>query len=439
MNDIAKILTHIIFSFTVAFSIAGAAGREREAFAYGMWMALLAACCYVMRRKMKKLALFLCGHLALVLGGMVLCNAAGGSAVSGATVYLVIALVVTLFSLIVRLASQTEWLEEPGCLQLTCLGVLFFLNKYLGNSQMAATCSIGGFLAIFLLGIWYRNLVAADTFISSRASSTKIDEMKLKRINNRLSLLYITVLGVILALTVLLRTDGIGETIWGWVKAFLRFLFSWIDFSAEEEELYVPDGGAQISQLDAFFEESEETSALAEFLNAVLEAAALGILVAAVAAGLIYLAVQIYRHFYSESVDEDEEEQVQPLTVRERLPREKRKNVFEIWEQNPAKRIRRLYKKHMRRLRQTSGKRFSYMPPQEQLRLLRGQSFSQEEIEELLRLYEKARYSDAAVTEEEAERVKNLFDRRRMDEKEKVYGTGSVGSGRHQDGVCHRE
>lgn len=409
MKDGIKILAHVIIAYTIAFSAAAMLGFEAEAIRCGIMAAVLAVCCYWLRRGIKKLFLFLGSHLLLLLGGI-------GLGLLGFWGALIIVLAAVFFSLVVRLTSQPEWLEEPGYLHLGMMALIFLAASYLIESPVAAKAGLWAFCLLLLLKVFYDNLAEMDTFIDNRSSSVRMDVRKMKRLNHGITLVYTGLLGLVLGLVALIRADGFGGRLWEGFKRFLRFLAGLFPVSKEQESAQMAMGDSSMQELLAELGEAQEPSAFAKLMEKVFQVLAGGLLAGAVIFVVIFIMVTIYRHFYRNGKAETEGEEAELLTEREALVRPKGRKMAEILERSPAKRIRRRYRKYMKPLRARSGKAFSCMSPKEQLRLLKGQSANLQEqgneadsMEEVRELYEKARYGDMPVTEAEAERMKQLL------------------------------
>lgn len=406
MKDVVKVLTHIIFYGAIVSSITGMLGLE-EAVWYGSWAGLLGACCYLMRRSIKRLLLFLGAHLLLLLGGV-----AGIMAGGEVLVYGILLLAVAVLSFLLRLIPGADLLDQPGYFHIVVLAALFFTATFLGKSSLSVDSGLWGACMVFLLKVLNDNLMAAEEIIESRSGFTRMDVKRLKRQNARLSLLYVGILGLALAVAGLFRADGLGGKIWEALKAFLRFLFGLLPASQGQQEVEIPQTGGQ-SMEDLFGElgEVREPSAFAKLLEAIAQVVGSALIVAAVLAALIFVIVKIYRHFYNRVEEEAAREVTEPLTRREKLSRQKRERHFsEVFGRSPARSIRKIYKKHMKRLEKERGISLACMSPREQLAFWKEEGVEREAAEEVRLLYEKARYSQGQVTEEEAERMKILLD-----------------------------
>ncbi len=405
MKDAVKVLTHMVFYGAAAASITGMLGWERAVF-YGLWTGLLAAGCYLLRRSVKWLWLFLGTHLLLCLGGI-----AGIMGQGNFRIYAVLLLAVTVLSFLLRLAPGGYLLEEPGYFHIVVLAILYVIASFLGKGGLAAGSGLWGACLLFLFKVFYDNLTAAEEIIASRSGSTRMDVGKLKRQNTRLSLLYVGILAVALAVAGLIRAEGLGGRIWAGIRAFVRFLASLLPGVDVQQEPAPPMEEPPMQDMLEGLGEPSEPSVLMQILNVIAQVVGVSLLVAAVLALVIFIIVKIYRHFYSRTEREGALEAAEPFTQRERIPRRKReRKELEASRRSPAMRIRRLYKKHMREQNKARGISLACLSPKEQLAWT-GEAFSAEAAGEVCELYEKARYSDIQVTDKDARRMKILLDK----------------------------
>lgn len=404
MKDAAKILNQMIFFYAVVYSITGIYGGEEQMPLYGCWIVVLTLCCYLIRRYVSKLLLFLLGHFLMAGIGIGIIRIAGFS--GGVWAILILILV---FSVLLRTLFETELLEEPGYFYLGVLMICFAVSVYMGKSERAVNCTMTAFFATLLLKVLYGNLKATDEFIRNRASSTRIDEKKLRGLNNGITLLYIGILGVILALAGMLRTEGISGILSGWLRKLLQMIFGALASLRAEPESELTGDTVTSIQPDIGGLENPETSPVFKILEVILGAAGTLLVIAGVLLMVVLLMKAVYRHFYHhQEHPADAEDYTEPLTMRQKLPKERRKGFFQAFDRSPAKRIRRLYRKSLRTIWR-NGKIECFCPKEQLESNAVKDHFQKEEREEILKLYEKARYSAAEVTEAELKRMQELL------------------------------
>lgn len=389
MRDAIKIISQILFFYTITFMAVRAYGDTAQMPVYGVFIFILTLYCYLQRKYVERKVFFVCGHIAavfLVTAAVWSFNIPKGFAA------LIILMIV--FSLLVRWFPEIRGIEEPGYFQLGVLALIFFQSRYWWKFQGVKDFSFSAFLVMLLLMILYDNLKAADLFIQDRKYSTRMDEKKLKRSNNLFSLLYTGMLVPVLLLVSGFQTDGISR-FFGRLISMILGLIPIGEPTKHIPEEYVPMEGV-----------SAEPSLFIKILLLLLKAAiAIGLIAGAVC--FIIRGVKAICHRFSQrtEIGEDIEEYAEPLTVSKRIFPIGTKGLFKTVDQSPSRRVRRMYKKSFRNVWHRTGKELQNLSPKEQMAAV---DIIGEKAEELLEIYEKARYSKAEVTEEDVKRMKDI-------------------------------
>lgn len=404
MKEIVKVLNQIVFFCATVYVILGVYKGEEQILAYVGWIVALVVCTYLIRQNMSRLSGFFLGHflLAVVGAGLIkLFELSGG--------FLAVLIAVILFSISLRILVTTDLLEEPGYVHLGVLALCFGLGVYMDISEAVISGVMWAFFATLLLKVFYGNLKATDEFIRNRAVSTRMDEQKLRRLNVGITLFYTGILGGILAIAGLFRTEGISGVILSWFRNILQFIFGGLENLSEKSEPEIVDDAVTSMQPNMGNMEIPETLPVWRILDVLFRAA--GIIVVAV--GVILIAVllfrAVYRHFYyHQNQPEDVEDYVEPLTMRKKLSKGERKRFLDAFDRTPAKKIRRIYRKSLKTFGPSGN--LEYLSPMEQMESLAEKNgFANAGREEILMLYEKARYSELETTEAEAKRMQELF------------------------------
>lgn len=403
MKDAIKLLNQMIFLYAAVYFVTGIYGGEEKMPVYGLWIVVLVMCCYLIRLRAGQLSLFLAGHVILTAVGIAFVyfmHLSGGFSA-------VLLLVETVFVLM-RLLPVTDWLEEPGYFHLGAVAAEYLFHWYLNRSQGALNCALGAFVAILLLKVIYGNLKEADEFVRNRASSTKIDEAKFRRLNDRITFCYSGALGLILLATAMNRDNRLFSVLFGGLARLIRSVLGRLENLPEElQETDTAGGAVSMSGLPSA--EQLQASPWGKVFDALA-----GIVTAVIGAALVILIAvalvkALNRLFYTRQEGRQEAvDYVEPLTTKERIPRAKRRSVFEAFEQNPAKRIRRSYRRTLRRMRFSD--RLRCMSPSEQMEAFaKERGLTAQTREEITGIYEKARYANEAVSEAEAKRMMELL------------------------------
>lgn len=404
MKHVIRVVTHMIVSGTCMLFFAKAFESSWELAGYSIISMLLVAFLYGLRRKTESFWMFIGSHVVLLLGGSFLTPMLGAYAW-----YIAIWCFWIVYSAILRLVPAAEYLDEPGVSYVVVLAIEYFGICILEGSMFAQRLSLIGTALVFLLYMFYRNLESMDEFILVGSFSNKIDEQGIRKLNHRLSILYTGILGALLAIFSLFRVDGLWHTILGWFRSFVRFLVSLLPISEQmqpEEEEEMEQG---MSNLLQEMMPEQEMSAWKQLLGEIVRGIIAFVIVAVILAGIIYAAIYVYRHFYNKKKREEGDRVIEALSFGAEITKERKPRFFERFERSPARRIRRIYKKSLKRAGAKHMPNLRYMSPDEQVQFLRKQGMSEETIDEMKSLYEKARYSADLVTESEAERMRAIL------------------------------
>ncbi len=404
MKHVIRVVTHIIIGGMSMLLFAKAFGSTSELVLHCLFTMLLTGGLYGLRHKVKKFWLFMVSHVALLLGGIFLIPL-----VSSYGWYIAVWVFWILYSAILRLVPVAEWLETPCVPYVSLLIALYVFICVLEGSAAVQRAGLVAIAIMFLLYLLYGNLESMDEFILTGSFSNQVDEQGIRKLNNRLSILYTGTLGALLVLFSLFSMDGLWQTILVFIRKVLRFLLSFLKLSEParpEEEEEVEQGMANLFQP---MPEEHEPSAFVHIMNEILRGLMTVVIVVAILAGIIYAAMYIYRHFYKKDSRQEGNKVIESLSFGEGIQKERKSRFFERFERNPAKRIRKIYKKNLKRLAQKRTCDLSYLSPKQQVELLYEQGASKEVIEEIKQLYEDARYSANPMTDAQAEHMRKLF------------------------------
>lgn len=404
MRHVIRVVTHMIVSGTCMLFFAKSFESSWEVAGYSLISMLLVAFLYGLRQKTESFWMFIGSHVVLLLVGIFLMPMLGAY-----KWYIAIWCFWVIYSAILRLVPAAEYLDEPSVLYVVVLAIEYFGICILEGSLFAQGLSLIGTALVFLLYMFYSNLESMDEFILVGSFSNKIDEQGIRKLNYRLSLLYTGILGVLLAIFSLFRVDGLWHTFWGWIRSAIRFFVSLIPVSEQiqpEEEAEMEQG---MSNLLQEMVQEQEPSAWMQLIGEILRGIIAFVVILAILVGIIRVAIRTYRHFYNKENCEEGDKVIETLSFGAEITKERKPRFFEQFERSPARRIRRIYKKSLKRAGAKHMPNLRYMSPEEQVQFLRKQGMSEEAIDEMKSLYEKARYSADLVTEAEAERMRAIL------------------------------
>ena len=404
MKHMIRMVTHIIIGGAGMLLFAKAFATTSEFTWHCLLTMFLASGLYALRQKISAFWLFMVSHVVLLLGGIFLIPI-----ISAYDWYIAIWAFWILYSAVLRLVPVAEWLESPCVPYLSLFVILYVFICVLEGSPAVQRLSLVSIAIMFLLYLLYGNLESMDEFILTGSFSNQVDEQGVRKLNSRLSLLYTGALGILLLLFSLFSVDGLWQTILVFIRKALRFLLSFLPMSEPalpEEEKEVEQGMEHLVQP---MPEEHELSAFAHIMNEVLRGLMTVVIVVAIVAAIIYAARYIYRHFYKKDSRVEGNKVIESLSFGEEIQKERKSSFFERFERNPARRIRKIYKKNLKRLAQKRTCDLRYLSPNQQVELLYEQGASKETIEEIKQLYEEARYSANLVTDAQAEHMRKLF------------------------------
>lgn len=404
MRHVIRVVTHMIVSGTCMLFFAKAFESSWEIAGYSLISMLLVAFLYGLRQKTESFWMFIGSHVVLLLGGSFLIPM-----LDAYKWYIAIWCFWVIYSAILRLVPVAEYLDEPSVTYVIVLAIEYFGISILEGSMFAQRLSLIGTALVFLLYMYYRNLDSMDEFILVGSFSNKIDEQGIRKLNHRLSLLYTGILGALLAIFSLFRVDGLWQTILEWFRRLLRFLVSLLPMSEQMQPEEEAEMKNEMSNLLQEMIPEQEMPAWKQLLGEIVRGIIAFVIVAVIIAGIIYAAIYVYRHYYKKKNREEGDRVIEALSLGAEITKEKKPRFFERLERSPARRIRRIYKKSLKRVGAKHMPNLRYMSPEEQVQFLRKQGMPEEAIDEMKSLYEKARYSRELATESEAERMRAIL------------------------------
>ena len=404
MKHVIRIMTHLIFCSMFMLLFTGAVQRKSEILGYALLTMVLNLVLYGLRNGAKSFWWFLSGHVGLAVAGVTMMIY-----MKSYTWYICVWCMWIIYSVILRLVPSAEILEEPRKVYVVLLVAEYFGLWLLESPRFARTLVVLSVLLVIMLYLLYNNLQSMDRFIYVGSFSNQIDAIGIRKLNQRLSLMYIGGMGAILGIFSLFRMDKVWDTISGWIFRFLRFLVQFIptwEYVPTEEKKEI--GQSMTSIFDAFGP-VREVSATSRLLGEILCGIVIFVLAIGVIASIVSGAICLYRYFYSRKKLEEDDRVVEALSLGDEVQKQKKKKFFERFDRNPAKRIRKRYKKSFKQTDTKYLSRLKYLSPNEQVEFLREQGLDETAVMEIQSLYEKARYSTEPVTEADVERMRTIL------------------------------
>lgn len=355
----------------------------------GLGIFLYAVCTSISRKKIGKLMLFVLTHLALAVV-CILCMVSG----LWSGVLAVILFVQVLYSFGVGVSKGRIGLGPWGYAQAVLLALLYLADKLFYEKPSTNGLWVLFFLYVVVL-LFYRNRQAAENYIEMRRRNTIMNEVPMKKVSRLITGMYVLLTALLIFF--------ISVPFLAWDTPDLNVESDWKIVAA-------PSG---MGSTDYFLDTMETTDGDVENhtaektyagLDMVMKVVAFVIL-AIVLIGVTYSAIKYVQESFQKSDSEDKVDFMNPFDKTESIQEKTAKEPVHVRKTNGEK-VRHMYKKRMKgfwRKRKVMPDRTT---PTMQWELKQEQETDLPK--ELVDLYEKARYSQENMTEEDVEKMKNL-------------------------------
>lgn len=355
----------------------------------GLGIFLYAVCTGISRKKIGKLMLFVLTHLALAVV-CILCMVSG----LWSGVLAVILFVQVLYSFGAGVSKGRIGLGPWGYAQAVLLALLYLADKLFYEKPSTNGLWVLFFLYVVVL-LFYRNRQAAENYIEMRRRNTIMNEVPMKKVSRLITGMYVLLTALLIFF--------ISVPFLAWDTPDLNVESDWKIVAA-------PSG---MGSTDYFLDTMETTDGDVENhtaektyagLDMVMKVVAFVIL-AIVLIGVTYSAIKYVQESFQKSDSEDKVDFMNPFDKTESIQEKTAKEPVHVRKTNGEK-VRHMYKKRMKgfwRKRKVMPDRTT---PTMQWELKQEQETDLPK--ELVDLYEKARYSQENMTEEDVERMKNL-------------------------------
>lgn len=355
----------------------------------GLGIFLYAVCTGISRKKIGKLMLFVLTHLALAVV-CILCMVSG----LWSGVLAVILFVQVLYSFGAGVSKGRIGLGPWGYAQAVLLALLYLADKLFYEKPSTNGLWVLFFLYVVVL-LFYRNRQAAENYIEMRRRNTIMNEVPMKKVSRLITGMYVLLTALLIFF--------ISVPFLAWDTPDLNVESDW-------KIVATPSG---MGSTDYFLDTMETTDGDVENhtaektyagLDMVMKVVAFVIL-AIVLIGVTYSAIKYVQESFQKSDSEDKVDFMNPFDKTESIQEKTAKEPVHVRKTNGEK-VRHMYKKRMKgfwRKRKVMPDRTT---PTMQWELKQEQETDLPK--ELVDLYEKARYSQENMTEEDVEKMKNL-------------------------------
>lgn len=396
-----EIVTQILFWFAFFDSFLGFGNIPIQRSWLLLLLVFLSALTTWIRKKSNRLAVFLLIHIALII--------ATGIFFIGVIykpIYSVVGIVFLIFSMLLRSADGLKELEKPNIVYLAALAVLYLASVCL-KSETGRIETYWCFFAILIMRIIYSNFKAVDQFVFDRKSSTKMDVIHFKKMSRSISLIYAAGLTLLLGAVSLIRTGTVSEYLLNQLRKFLIWLFHFVPEGDPAANAAAEEMPTQNMELGNDLPGNSDPSILSDIIEKILVNFTKIVIVLLIVAMIWSIIVAVYRAFYQKHVSEDVEEFIFKEERRKKLSKVQVQDEPHIWDFDPKKRMRKLYRKKMKGFWGKKEAPPVSLTPQEQLAMQK-----QQEEEKIRELYERARYSQEEITKEEVHSMQDLFEQK---------------------------
>ncbi len=307
-----------------------------------------------------------------------------------------------------RITESYRHQECPHLLLLSILFIVYALASYIEKTILMRQC----FYELIIFLIFYmisKNLENTEKFINLNRDTANFPVRQIKGVNRTLLCFFTIVMFGGMLLAPQIYPESLIEQFGAVLLSILRWLFSLILREEIDQEPYLDfreDGNLGGYEFPI---EENVPSKLAVFLQYLMEIAAAVFLIAVILFGIGFGLYQIYKRFYAIPLSsEKEQKKTDVVTVTESVPifRRKKEPQEELGGYN--KRIRRQYKKSVKRRKGKDQVLSESLTPAEIETVLEHPIMDPKERERLIALYEKARYGKEECTKEELEEVKRM-------------------------------
>ena len=356
----------------------------------GIWILLYAVGTGILRKKVTKLWLFVLTHLFLVVISII-CMI---SSVWNGTLAIMMLLQV-MYSFILGVSGGRVGLPQWGYAQAALLALLYLADKLFYEKTSTDGLWVLFFLYITVL-LFYRNRKAAEDYIEIRKRNTIMNEVPMKKVSRMVSWIYVLITGVLIFM--------ISVPFLAWDTPDLNVEGDWA-------QMVLPAGMNGVQNLLYEMETTEGdventvSNKTYEGLDTIITVVAV-LLLAIVVICVVYSVIKYVKEGFQKSAqEEDQVDFINPFDKTESLQKKMVKEHFHGRKSNREK-VRHLYKKRMNGFWRKGTILPDKTTPTMQWELKKEQE--KDIPKELVELYEKARYSQETIGEEDVEKMKKL-------------------------------
>ena len=401
-----QVLIQFTLYHSVACLIAGIGIRENGHLYLRMGILLLPLFIFLfVRMYIGNLFLFAFLHIGCVGGILLFFPSAIGERIAVS----ICLIVMVVNSIRFRITKSYQYQECPHLLMLSFLFIVYVFASYIEKTILMKQCfyELVAFLLFYMIS---KNLENTEKFIYLNRETANFPIQQIKGVNRTLLCFFTIVMLGGMLLAPRFYPEHMIQQIGALALIGLRWLFSLMQKEEVDQGTYL-DIKESINQEDyGFLIEEEVPSKLALFLQYLMEIFTLIFLIAIVLAGVGFCLYQIYKRFYALPLPSKKEgKKTDIITVTESVPIFRKQKVIKEELGNYNKKIRRQYKKSVKRRKGKEQILELSLTPTEIENVLEQPLLDLKKRERIITLYEKARYGKEECIKEELEEVRKML------------------------------
>ncbi len=404
MKRILNIVTQALFWGSLTLLWWKMCDSLAEMLQYAISMALCTTICCLLRLVVKKLWVFLSAHVLMIAGG-VFCVIF----LKLPLWFVIFFVAMVVYSFLLRCVTAIDDFDQPLYFYVGVAVGVYLVSWMFHSDKAVQNISLAVAIIMFLMKLLYNNLASADWFIESRNLSEDADAIKAGRFSKQISLIYTGAFSLLVGMIALVSMDEVWEAIKRLYERIMRYIVSLIPQGVPQiMGGQKPENSEKMESMGEMFAQAQ-TSPFVRALDKIFVTLVVVVITVAIVGVIVSAAISIYKAFYRGQDREEEGFVVEKMTANVRVKHSQKKKKKAVMESATARRIRKIYKKNLSKVEQRARKDFPRMAPEQQITAYGQMQEEGVDKEEICRLYEKARYSQEIITDEDVTKMKTIM------------------------------
>ena len=404
MRRILNIFTHALFWGSLTLLWWKMCDSVAEMLLYTIGMALGTVVCCLLRLAVNKLWIFITAHVSLIAGGIL-------STIFGELPlwFLIFFVAMVGYSFLLRCVTAIKDFDQPLYFYVGTAVAVYLVSWMFHSDKFVQHMSLGIAIIMFLMKLLYNNLKSADWFIESRNLSEDADAIKAGRFSKQISLMYTGAFSILVGMIAIISMDEVWEAIKRLYEKIMRYLVSLIPQGVPQVIGGTkPEDKEKLEGMGEMFGEAQ-ASPFVQALDKIFVTLAVVVIAVVIVGAIVSAVISIYKAFYQGQDREEDGFVVEKMTAEVRVKASRKKKDKAVAESATARRIRKIYKKNLSKVEQRTRKDFPRLAPKQQVTVYERTRGERVEKEEICRLYEKARYSQETISDEDVTKMKTIM------------------------------